>query len=58
MPNIPELQERLKKAASIEDPLKKRLWILAVITEALRPYKIQPILVAPAGSFPDEEKAG
>lgn len=40
-----QLQEKLKKAASIENPLKKRLWILAVITEALHPYKIRPILI-------------
>ncbi|MEK7274425.1 MAG: UbiD family decarboxylase, partial [Candidatus Desantisbacteria bacterium] len=45
MENILELQEKLKKVISIEDPLKKRLWTLAVITAALHPYKIRPILI-------------
>ncbi|MEW5767246.1 MAG: DUF6036 family nucleotidyltransferase [bacterium] len=45
MPNILDLREKLKKAASIENPLKKRLWILAVITEALHPYNVKPILI-------------
>ncbi len=45
MPDIEELRERLNRAADIADTLDRRLWVLAVITKALEPAGITPILV-------------
>lgn len=35
----------LEKTKSISEPLKKRLFVLAVITKALEEYKIKPVLI-------------
>ncbi|NPV52950.1 MAG: UbiD family decarboxylase [Firmicutes bacterium] len=43
--NAQSLRERLEKAAQIDDPLKRRLYTLGVITRALSRYKVVPILV-------------
>lgn len=48
MASIEELRERMDRAAQIEDPLDRRLWILAVITEFLAPSGVKPILVGGA----------
>ncbi len=42
---IQELCDRLEKAKDIEDPLRRRLFVLGVITAALHPYGICPILI-------------
>lgn len=39
------LPVRLEEAKKIDDPLKRRLFVLAVITAALEPHHIRPILV-------------
>ncbi len=39
------LPVRLEEAKKIDDPLKRRLFVLAVITAALAPHHIRPILV-------------
>lgn len=43
--NRQELLGRLERAQKIAEPLRRRLWVLAVITKALEPDKIKPILV-------------
>lgn len=48
MANLEELRERMERAAQIEDPLDRRLWVLAVITEFLAPSGVKPILVGGA----------
>jgi len=40
-----ELRERLQRSTVIENPLKRRLWILAILTEALRTIGERPILI-------------
>lgn len=45
MSDIEELKECLNRAADIADTLDRRLWVLAVITKALEPAGITPILV-------------
>ena len=45
MASIEELKERMNRSVDIKDPLERRLWVLAVITEFLKPSGIKPILV-------------
>ena len=45
MADIEELRKRLEKAAEIGEMLDRRLWALGVITEALAPHGVTPILV-------------
>jgi len=45
MISLEELRERLQRASIIENPLKRRLWILAVITEAMKSIGKRPILI-------------
>jgi len=40
-----ELKERLQQSSVIENPLKHRLWILAVLTEALKTIGERPVLI-------------
>lgn len=40
-----ELRERLQRSSIIENPLKRRLWILAILTEALKSIGERPILI-------------
>jgi hypothetical protein len=40
-----ELRDRLETARDIAEPLKRRLFVLGVITSALQPYGVRPILV-------------
>lgn len=40
-----ELRDRLEKAREIAEPLKRRLFVLGVITAALHPYGVRPILI-------------
>lgn len=40
-----DLVARLAEAAEISDPLKRRLFIVAVITAALAPHGIRPVLI-------------
>ena len=40
-----ELKERLQRSSIIENPLKRRLWILAILTEALKSIGERPILI-------------
>lgn len=42
---IEELKHRLKASSAIENPLKRRLWILAIITEAMKTIGERPILI-------------
>jgi hypothetical protein len=39
------LRQKLRQGAAIAEPLKKRLWVLGVITEALKADGIRPILI-------------
>lgn len=39
------LRQKLRQGAAIAEPLKRRLWVLGVITEALRADGIRPILI-------------
>ena len=39
------LRQKLKQGAAIAEPLKRRLWVLGVITEALKADGIRPILI-------------
>ncbi len=39
------LKERLNKIKSMSDPLQRKLWALAVVTKALEPLKMRPILI-------------
>jgi hypothetical protein len=39
------LRQKLKQGAAITEPLKRRLWVLGVITEALKADGIRPILI-------------
>lgn len=48
MSEIEELRQRLSRAVDIADTLDRRLWVLAVITKALEPAGITPILVGGA----------
>lgn len=48
MASIEELKDRLDRAAGIEDPLERRLWVLAVITECLAATGARPVLVGGA----------
>jgi hypothetical protein len=36
---------RLEKVKNIADPLKRRLFVLAVITAGLEPYHLRPVLI-------------
>jgi len=45
MAHIEELKKRIERAVEIENTLDRRLWVLGVITEALAPHGITPILV-------------
>lgn len=40
-----EFLKLLEKTKAINDPLKKRLFVLAVITKALEKYKVRPVLI-------------
>lgn len=48
MASIRELRDKLSQAAQMDDPLDRRLWVLAVITEALAPTGLKPVLVGGA----------
>ena len=39
------LLERIGEAGRIMEPLRRRLWVVAVLAEALRPHGIRPIVV-------------
>ena len=39
------LKARLDKVKAVTDPLQRKLWALAVITKALEPEKLRPILI-------------
>ena len=39
------LRQKLRQGAAIAEPLKRRLWVLGVITEALKAEGIRPILI-------------
>jgi hypothetical protein len=39
------LRQKLKQGTAIAEPLKRRLWVLGVITEALKADGIRPILI-------------
>ncbi|MDI6784092.1 MAG: hypothetical protein QME64_08375 [bacterium] len=43
--NYQELLARLNRTNEIIDPLKRKLWVLAVISKALSYYDIRPILI-------------
>lgn len=38
----------MDRAAEIDDPLERRIWVLAIITESLAPTGIKPVLVGGA----------
>jgi hypothetical protein len=40
-----DLRDLLEKAKEIAEPLKRRLFVLGVITSALSPYGVRPILI-------------
>jgi len=40
-----ELKERLEQASVIDNPMKRRLWILAVLTEAMKTIGERPVLI-------------
>jgi hypothetical protein len=40
-----ELRERLQRSSVIENPLKRHLWILAVLTEAMKTIGERPVLI-------------
>ena len=40
-----DLLKRLEGAVRISEPLRRRLWAVAVMAEALRPHGVRPILV-------------
>lgn len=40
-----ELRKRLQKSSAIENPLKRHLWILAIVTEAMQAIGERPILI-------------
>jgi len=42
------LREKMDRASEIADSIERRLWVLAVITEAVAPYDLKPILVGGA----------
>jgi len=39
------LQRKLEAAGRIQEPLRRRLWVVAVLNEALRPHGVRPIVV-------------
>lgn len=43
-----ELKKRLDRAGEIQDPLDRRMWVLAIITECLVPSGLKPVLVGGA----------
>ena len=46
MISFEELRKRLQRSTDIENPLKRRLWILAILTEALKTIGERPVLIA------------
>jgi hypothetical protein len=44
-PNYSELLTRLNRTNEIVDPLKRKLWVLAIISKALSYFNIRPILI-------------
>ncbi len=48
MANFEELNNRLRRAADMADPIDRRLWVLAVITESLKETGVKPVLVGGA----------
>lgn len=48
MAGIEELKQRLCRAAAMDDPLDRRLWVLAIITESLKETGVKPVLVGGA----------
>jgi len=44
-PNYSDLLVRLNRTNDIIDPLKRKLWVLAVISTALSYYNVRPILI-------------
>ncbi len=44
-PDFDRLSERLEVAKEIAEPLRRRLWVVAVIAEALKAQAIRPIVV-------------
>lgn len=40
-----ELRERLQRSSIIENPLKRRLWILTILTEAMKTIGERPVLI-------------
>ncbi|MGA1842887.1 MAG: UbiD family decarboxylase [bacterium] len=40
-----ELRERLQKSSAIENTLKRRLWILAILTDAMKTIGERPVLI-------------
>lgn len=45
MASTDELKTRLDRAGEIKDPLDRRMWVLAIITQYLAPTGIKPVLV-------------
>ena len=43
------LRQKLRQGAAIAEPLKRRLWVLGIITEALKAEGIRPILIGDCG---------
>ncbi len=39
------LRQRLNKVDRIHDPLKRKLFALSILTEALKPHRLRPILI-------------
>ncbi len=42
---LDDLLKRLEVAGQISEPLRRRLWVVAVLAEALRPQGIRPVVV-------------
>ena len=53
-PDYDRLAERLEAAKEIAEPLRRRLWVVAVIAEALKDQGIRPIV---RQSFTRERRA-
>ena len=43
-PDYDQLAQRLEAAKEIAEPLRRRLWVVAVIAEALKAQGIRPIV--------------
>jgi len=44
-PDYEQLKKQLARYNEFENPLKQKLWVLCVITKALEPHQIKPILI-------------